>query len=154
MSMSGAADLSSGNRGKPVGYNWEWICGKGGKGMKGRVVALQQSCRREYVLRNVRKKLVTMEHEWKTWTSLHTQIWLLITTCKWPALSAPHFCCQKYVIPSQYKGKSQYINCSSLCSHKILKIVKILLSLILRAYKYKKQFSWYLAPGQSNAKEY
>lgn len=139
MSMSRAADLSLGNRGRPVGYKWEGICGKGETGMKGRVVALQQRCKREYVLRNVRKKLGAMEHEWKTWTSSHTQVWVLISTCKWPALSDPHFCCQKYVIPSQYKGKRQYINCWSLCSHKILKIVKILLSLILRVYEYKNQ---------------
>jgi len=50
----------------------------------------------------------------------------------------PIFCCQKYVCLSLHKGKSQYINCSSLlCSHKLLKIGKFLLSLTLRAPEHK-----------------
>lgn len=131
MSMSGAADLSWGNNGRSVGYRWEGICGKGGKVMKGRVVALQECCKREHVLRNVRKKLGAMEHERKTRTSSQSQIWLLTTTFKWPAPSDPHFCCQKYISLSQYKWRS-----SSLCLLKIPKIGKFLLSLILRAYEY------------------
>jgi len=48
-SLARVADPSWGNRGRPVGYRREGICGEAGKAMKGRVVALQESCRREYV---------------------------------------------------------------------------------------------------------
>lgn len=131
LSMSGAAGLSWGNGGRPVGYGWEGICGKGGKVTKGRVVALQLSCMRENVLRNVRKRLVAMKHTWKTWKSSHFDFSSLSDG---QSFFDPIF--DAKIILLNIK-ESQYINCSSLCSHKILKTRKLLLSLILRAYEHK-----------------